>query len=319
MRVFFTISVMIAFSSALADDGLLEINQTCAIQTGCFPGDTAGFPVTIGQTPGLGRSFVLTSDLNTGSGTLVGIQIDQSRITIDLNGFEINGPGIGSENDVGHGIAGGPPAFGATILNGSIRGHRGRGIALSQAKNIRVENLLVERNADGGIEVGPQSIVKGNRVDANGTDGDDGNEMDDQGIFAGPASLISGNIVSQSGASGIICIDDSPGEFFAHCVISNNTTHSSGLNGIRATTSLITNNKVHAATSDGIFAITESTARGNHVSYSGGYGIRGDIHFSYGDNTLVRNLSGGVFGPGSRGNLGGNYCSGANVISESCP
>lgn len=32
---------------ASASDGVLEINQTCAIQTGCFAGDTAGLPVTI--------------------------------------------------------------------------------------------------------------------------------------------------------------------------------------------------------------------------------------------------------------------------------
>jgi len=34
---------------ARASDGVLEINQTCAIQTGCFAGDTAGFPVTISR------------------------------------------------------------------------------------------------------------------------------------------------------------------------------------------------------------------------------------------------------------------------------
>ena len=32
---------------AIASDGVLEINQTCAVQTGCFSGDVAGFPVTI--------------------------------------------------------------------------------------------------------------------------------------------------------------------------------------------------------------------------------------------------------------------------------
>jgi hypothetical protein len=29
---------------ALAVDGVLEINQTCAVQTGCFAGDIPGFP-----------------------------------------------------------------------------------------------------------------------------------------------------------------------------------------------------------------------------------------------------------------------------------
>ena len=32
---------------AYAVDGVLEINQTCAVNTGCFAGDAAAFPVTI--------------------------------------------------------------------------------------------------------------------------------------------------------------------------------------------------------------------------------------------------------------------------------
>jgi hypothetical protein len=32
--------------SSLASDGVLEINQTCAVQTGCFAGDTAGERMT---------------------------------------------------------------------------------------------------------------------------------------------------------------------------------------------------------------------------------------------------------------------------------
>ena len=38
---------------ALATDGVAEINHTCAAQTGCFRGDTAGYPVTIDGTAGL--------------------------------------------------------------------------------------------------------------------------------------------------------------------------------------------------------------------------------------------------------------------------
>ena len=45
---------------ALADAGRLEINQICAVETGCFPGDAAGFPVTL-TTPG---SYALTGNLS---------------------------------------------------------------------------------------------------------------------------------------------------------------------------------------------------------------------------------------------------------------
>ncbi len=43
---------------ALAVDGVAEINQTCAVQTGCFGGDAAGYPVTIDGTAG--TSYRLT-------------------------------------------------------------------------------------------------------------------------------------------------------------------------------------------------------------------------------------------------------------------
>ena len=66
---------------ALASDGVLEINQTCALETGCFVGDSAGFPVTI-TAPG---SYRLTSSLNpTGASVIL---IGSSRVQVDLNGF----------------------------------------------------------------------------------------------------------------------------------------------------------------------------------------------------------------------------------------
>jgi hypothetical protein len=53
--------VLIFATPALAVDGVLEINQACAVQTGCFAGDTAGFPVTIDG--GVGKSYRLTANL----------------------------------------------------------------------------------------------------------------------------------------------------------------------------------------------------------------------------------------------------------------
>jgi hypothetical protein len=48
MRLLLTLLLLLALvPPALAVDGVLEINQTCAEQTGCFTGDAAGFPVTI--------------------------------------------------------------------------------------------------------------------------------------------------------------------------------------------------------------------------------------------------------------------------------
>ena len=60
-------------SAAYAGDGVLEINQTCATETGCFPGDSAGFPVTVNV--GTGSSFRLTSDLALPNSDTTAIQI----------------------------------------------------------------------------------------------------------------------------------------------------------------------------------------------------------------------------------------------------
>jgi hypothetical protein len=47
-----TLFFMTLAAPALAVDGVREINQTCAVQMGCFVGDTAGFPVTIDGSAG---------------------------------------------------------------------------------------------------------------------------------------------------------------------------------------------------------------------------------------------------------------------------
>ena len=52
-RIAIPLSLLLA-TPALATDGVLEINQSCAA-VGCFPGDEARLPVTITQ-PGLRAS-----------------------------------------------------------------------------------------------------------------------------------------------------------------------------------------------------------------------------------------------------------------------
>ena len=74
-------------SAAPLADGRLEISQACA-SVGCFPGDLAGYPITI-TSPG---SYVLTGNLTLSMsvGTAVnGIEIRSDDVSIDLNGFAI--------------------------------------------------------------------------------------------------------------------------------------------------------------------------------------------------------------------------------------
>jgi hypothetical protein len=70
---------------ASAGDGVLEINQSCAL-VGCFAGDTAGFPVTIAAS----GSYRLTSNLETTSN---GVTVSGEGVQLDLGGFTVDGAG----------------------------------------------------------------------------------------------------------------------------------------------------------------------------------------------------------------------------------
>jgi len=73
-----------------ASDGQLEINRACAVNTGCFTGDSAGYQVTITQ-PG---SYRLTGDLDLSalSPDLQAVEVGAPAVTLDLGGFQIIGP-----------------------------------------------------------------------------------------------------------------------------------------------------------------------------------------------------------------------------------
>jgi hypothetical protein len=81
--------VLWAASPALAVDGVIEINQLVATQTGLDSGDAPGFPITI-STPGSDR---LTSNLQV-SGVAGpapdAIDITADDVTLDLNGFTLS-------------------------------------------------------------------------------------------------------------------------------------------------------------------------------------------------------------------------------------
>src|SRR5262245_49352888 len=81
----YTVALMAALAPlAKATDGMLEINQTCALQTGCFPGDTPGFPVLV-SSPG---KYKLTGALDAWEGvanSVTAIVIDADNVAIDFN------------------------------------------------------------------------------------------------------------------------------------------------------------------------------------------------------------------------------------------
>jgi hypothetical protein len=153
--------------ATFATDGVLEINQACATQTGCFSGDTAGFPVTINAS----GSYRLTSNLTVNDGNSDGLFLTANAITVDFNGFALNlfalnqGTGSGVDGAGAFGV----PLEPVTLENGTIRGFWGWGIALAGEGGVRVEDMALSFNRGGGISVGNRAMIVRNRLSDNGT------------------------------------------------------------------------------------------------------------------------------------------------------
>lgn len=206
-------------STPLVADGVLEINQTCALNGGCFAGDSAGFPVEI-TSPG---SYRLTSNLNlTSIPNTIAIQIDGPHVTLDLGGFEIAGPitctGSGSTLDCGTpgsatGIRLNGGADGTLIRNGTIRNMDSSGVGSSGSSRETLENLRAYNNARNGFSVGNSSIISSCIAVENG----------DNGFDLGIASVVDRATAEGNGGNGF----ESPQKV----VVKNSTTRRNGGRG----------------------------------------------------------------------------------------
>lgn len=143
-------------ASAVASDGVLEINQDC-VASGCFPGDTAGFPVLLVS----GGAYRLTSNLSVDTAS-DGITIQTSEpVDIDLGGFTLDGGGSCTGTPVtactsGPGIVGIRGAGAQLRLHdGAVRGFNNSNLFLTQLNDGSVvEDLLsLESTATGFASV----------------------------------------------------------------------------------------------------------------------------------------------------------------------
>lgn len=198
LRCFHLLLMALSVDLAVAD-GVLEINQACALNGGCFAGDSAGFPVTIDGSAGV--SYRLTSSLNLSSiPATSAIDIDASHITLDLNGFEIAGAitctGTGQSLDCGTpgsaaGIRLANGSDGVLIRNGTIRNMDSSGIS-SSAGRLTLMQLRTVNNARNGIRSLSGTIVVDSTAIANGENGFD----------LGVASLVERSISQSNGNHG---------------------------------------------------------------------------------------------------------------------
>ena len=201
-------------SPALAVDGVLEINQACAVNTGCFSGDAAGLPVTITAA----GSYRLTGNLTVPDENTDGITVSANDVGIDLNNFAIIGPVTCSgtpttcipASGTGSGIERASLNFGSTsVKNGSITGMGYYGIWLGDQSE--VTNVRVRWNRLDGISAEWGSTVSGNAAYGN----------DDDGISVVNGSTVSGNTVR--GNTGYGLRFSGTESAYSENVISNNT------------------------------------------------------------------------------------------------
>lgn len=303
MRPMLILMFMLIATPALATDGVLEINQTCAENTGCFVGDGALFPVTIGAA----GSYRLTSNLAVDENTSA-IIVDADHVTVDLNGFAILGPAvcsgtptICSSTGSGRGVRmdfGQPWAVNTTVLNGTIQGMGDRGIQLGNHALVRGVRVS---NGQDGINANSGSSFIDNIASWNGRIGIVGAGFE--------GCVIKGNAANENGLDGIIGAAD--------CVISGNTASGNAQRGISVNTdATLVGNTVNDNAGIGI-EIRGGALRGNTVIDNGSFGLDGEPEVGYGENVFEGNNGGNANAQVTGGGIeiGTNLC-GTNTT---CP
>lgn len=281
-RSILTCLVFLFFTGpALASDGVLEINQACAVNTGCFSGDAAGYPVTIDGSAG--KSYRLTSSLKLPDGNTTGIEISGvggiglAGATIDLNGFTVGcfpascpiGTGSAIESDLTLPV---PPLL-IRVRNGMVQGAGDNGLALGILSV--VEDVTAAGNRGVGINVGDHSTVTRSRAFNSGG----------IGISVGSFSIVERCTSSLNAADGF---DGGDGSSFT-----GNTSSENGDDGIQATSG--------------------SAVQANTVRSNGGTGLRLSLDATYRGNTITDQLGSTPIIGGL--NMGDNSCNG----TMTCP
>ena len=139
------ISFAIATPPALAEDGVIEINQAKI--------NASGSPIFSISSPG---SYKLTSNITVTTAVTEAISIGASQVTLDLNGFSISGSSIGNSD-----IFAQANTTGFVLKNGTIVGNSGNDcvqLASSGVDSVTIDHVTFSGCAD-GIAIGANSKV----------------------------------------------------------------------------------------------------------------------------------------------------------------
>ena len=310
-------------ATAFAQAGVRELNQTCAVQTGCFAGDAAGFPISIDGTSG--RSYRLTSDLVVPDENTTAISLTTSAVSvsIDLGGFEITRaacvgsaavclPTTGSGDGIG---SLGTPPNGVSVRNGTVSGMGNRGVFLGNRSEIIA--VRARWNRGDGLRVGSFGAVRDSNAYDNGA----------IGLSAGGASVVSGNVSAEndvgiSVSNGSTVIDNSVfgnssfGILAALAsTVSRNSVSINGGDGIQVGPGgVVTSNTSFNNTGDGIQTSSGCTVESNAIRGNTSFGLNLSSQSGYRGNVISANTGGTISGT-TLVNLGGNACNG----STTCP
>ncbi len=328
-KVFFTpiaFGLVLAFwaQPALAVDGVIELNQSC-VADGCIADDNPDFPIEIKHR----GSYRLTGNLLLPNANTTAIMVYASHVSIDLNGFSIEGvtectgqPATCTNTGTGRGITVDTTALpiGLSVSNGHIVGMGQMGIVTYRSAIIR--DLHVTKCGLIGIFVTAQSLLNRVSVTFNGQDGIQASLnitiTDSQaaynegvGITIGENTVGSDSSAYGNGNSGIV--GGAGSAFHNNAAVSNVGAGFSGGAGtvFRGNTSV--SNTFGIAASDGSL-LESNIARANTE-----YGFQLSTDTVYRGNSLTGNLN-APLSPVSPGvNGGDNYCAGPSTVLSSCP
>lgn len=269
------------------------------------PGPEPRIAINATNTPGdadslyritTGGSYYLTGNV-TGVAGKHGIEIAQWGVTVDLNGFEMNGGAEGTLDAIAI-TAGGPPNI--TVRNGSVRNWGGNGINISVANSTRVEGIVAANNTGDGIIAGDYATVS--HCSAYNNDG--------KGIIIGFGSTMTNCTAVSSGSNGI--------SIGTGCVLTACVSIYSGANGVTTGTDcVVTHCSISKSDTDGLRVTAGTSVSFCTVSDNGLDGIECS------DGCLIQNnncrgngtattVGAGIHATGSGNRIEGNQCADAD-------
>jgi parallel beta-helix repeat protein len=265
--------------------------------------------------------YVVTRNL-TGVSGFSGITIQASSVTLDLNGFALQG--VSGAID---GIAiDGNRSF-VAIRNGVISGWEQDGINGATANNSKVEDLLVSNNNRHGVSLGTNSMILRSTANDNAA----------AGFSVGSDCIILESTTKGNGGTGF---DTASGCVIQKCVADQNGNHGFSVEALGQITSCTasgnTTNGFHLQHNS---CVLDSCAYGNRegfhgwdgivfsrsVAYSNQYGFYAARNCSFSDCSAYANTYQGIYGDAacsidncsSYGNYDGIGASGGSKIGNS--